>query len=95
MLSRLRDVLEATKTQVVRELKVHQLVDGMILAADVWSAQGILLCAKGQEVNFAMRSRLKNYTHNFGIQGPIRVHLSVDYAGGETRVLLDWMAPGK
>jgi hypothetical protein len=54
-------------------VKVYELADGMILANDVRSKQGTLLCAKGHEVNRATRFRLKNYECNIGIRGPIQI----------------------
>jgi response regulator RpfG family c-di-GMP phosphodiesterase len=75
VLAALREAFHVTQVHVIREVKVHQLVDGMTLAADVTSLQGTLLCAKGHEVNSALRLRLKNYACNIGIRGPIEVFL--------------------
>lgn len=77
----LRDTLKVTQVRVIREVKVHQLVDGMALAADVCTLRGTLLCAKGLEVNAATCARLKNYMCNVGIRGPIKVFMPLDDAG--------------
>lgn len=69
----LKHALEINEEYAVRQLRVNQLVDGMILAEDVRSIQGTLLCPKGQEITPAVRHRLRNYMVNVGIQGPIRV----------------------
>ncbi|MCS7306125.1 MAG: response regulator [Thermoguttaceae bacterium] len=69
----LKHALEISEEYAVREVRVNQLVDGMILAEDVRSIHGTLLCPKGQEITPAVRHRLRNYMVNVGIQGPIRV----------------------
>lgn len=77
----LRNALNLTQVHVIRDVKVHQLVDGMVLAADVRSLQGTLLCTKGQEVNAAIRARLRNYLTNVGIRGTIQVFMPLGFAG--------------
>ncbi len=69
----LRKTLAIAEVQVVREVRVHDLIDGAIVASDVRSLQGTLLCAKGQEVTPSLRARLKNYIANIGIQGAIKI----------------------
>lgn len=69
----LKHALEISEEYAVRELRVNQLADGMILAEDIHSIHGTLLCPKGQEITPAVRHRLRNYMVNVGIQGPIRV----------------------
>jgi response regulator RpfG family c-di-GMP phosphodiesterase len=69
----LKHSLEISEEYAVRELRVNQLADGMILAEDIHSIHGTLLCPKGQEITPAVRHRLRNYMVNVGIQGPIRV----------------------
>jgi response regulator RpfG family c-di-GMP phosphodiesterase len=69
----LKHALEINEEYAVREVRVNQLADGMILADDVRSIHGTLLCPKGQEITPAVRHRLRNYMVNVGIQGPIRV----------------------
>jgi response regulator RpfG family c-di-GMP phosphodiesterase len=76
----LRDVLAIETMQVVRRLQISELPDRAILAEDVMSPRGMLLCAKGQEVNSSLRARLKNYVLNLGLQGPIKVFLSPELA---------------
>jgi hypothetical protein len=49
----------------------------MILARDVKSQQGTLLCAKGQEVTKAVRIRLRNYACNLGISDPIQTFVPI------------------
>jgi hypothetical protein len=76
----LRQALNVRQAYVIRETKVDQLRDGMVLASDVRSLQGTLLCAKGHEVNPAVRARLKNYVCNLGLRGAIEVYMPVDPA---------------
>mgnify|MGYP005854966509 CR=1 FL=1 len=76
----LRDVLHIEVVHVVRRVRVHELFDGAILADDVRSIKGTLLCAKGQEVTASMRVRLRNYVVNVGIQTPIKIFVPVEMA---------------
>ncbi len=81
----LKRALEISEEYAVRELRVNQLADGMILAEHVRSIHGTLLCPKGQEITPAVRHRLRNYMVNVGIQGPIRVFVRFrDVLDGET-----------
>ena len=73
VLEALRKILAIAEIQVVREVSVHDLIDGAIIANNVSSLQGMLLCAKGQEVTPSLRARLKNYIANLGIQGSIKI----------------------
>lgn len=77
----LREILAIETVHVVRRLRVPELIDGAILAEDVRSTHGTLLCAKGQEVTASLRARLKNYLANVGLQGPVKVFLSPELAG--------------
>ncbi len=43
----LRQALNVKQAYVIREIRLDQLKDGMLLAADMRSLQGTLLCAKG------------------------------------------------
>jgi len=81
VLAALCGVLNVTKVYAIHQVKVHELADGMILAADVRSKQGTLICAKGHEVNRATRLRLKNYDCNVGICEPIQIFLQPDDSG--------------
>lgn len=73
-------VLAITATYTVREARISELADGMILASDVRSVQGTLLCAKGQELTHAMRLRLANYCINVGVSGPVRIFVPIETA---------------
>jgi len=74
----LRNALKITGSHVIRRVRVSGLVDGAILADDVKTVLGTLLCAKGQEVTSSMRARLINYSANVGIQTPIKVLVPID-----------------
>lgn len=54
-------------------VKVDELQTHMILAEDVISHNGLMLVAKGQEVNFSLQMRL----HNFVVRGVIAPHIQV------------------
>jgi hypothetical protein len=45
----------------------------MILDDDVWTVTGILLIAKGQEINQLIRKRLHNFAETAGIREPLQV----------------------
>ncbi len=68
----LRRILNVHQVCVVREMKISDLVDRLVLADNVYSVNGTLLCSKGQEVTPAIRFRLRNYAVNVGIARPIR-----------------------
>lgn len=74
----LRQMLKVREVHVIRRVRLHDLYDGAILADDIRSIRGTLLCAKGQEISPSMRARLKNYLINVGIQTPIKIFVSVD-----------------
>jgi response regulator RpfG family c-di-GMP phosphodiesterase len=57
----------------VRVISLRELNDNMILDDDVWTTSGILLIAKGQEVNFLIRKRLHNFAETVGIKEPLQV----------------------
>ncbi|OHB67422.1 MAG: hypothetical protein A2V70_17360 [Planctomycetes bacterium RBG_13_63_9] len=73
----LRAVLEIPDVHVIRRVRVCELVDGSILADDVLSINGTLLCAKGQEVTPSMRARLAVYVANVGIKEQIKLFVPV------------------
>lgn len=76
----LREVLQVTEVHVVREVKVSQLIDGTIIAADVESIGGTLLCARGQDVTPSLRARLKTYVANIGIKGRVKIFVPEEMA---------------
>lgn len=73
-------VLAITNLQVVRRITIPELVDGLILADDIRTASGTLLCAKGQEIIRAIRFRLRNYLSNLCIQSVIKVFMPLEMA---------------
>jgi response regulator RpfG family c-di-GMP phosphodiesterase len=93
VLETLRSTLNVKQAHVVRELAIDELVDGMILARDVKSQQGTLLCAKGQEVTRAVRLRLRNYAYNLGISGPIKAFVPIDLDSRDTKAEVEPALP--
>ncbi|MGD0382385.1 MAG: HD domain-containing phosphohydrolase [Thermoguttaceae bacterium] len=69
----LRNIKKITDMQVIQCLRVNELYDGAVLADDIRSIRGTLLCTKGQEVTPSMRARLRNYFANLGIQTQIKI----------------------
>jgi response regulator RpfG family c-di-GMP phosphodiesterase len=84
VLAALRKVMNITSLQVVREVRLQDLYDGAVLADDVRSTTGAMLCAKGQEVSHSMRVRLCNYAVNVGLQMPIKIFLPADEEAAAT-----------
>ncbi len=76
----LRRALDIAEVQVIRKVRVQDLVDGAVLADDVRSLRGTLLCARGQEVTPLMRSRLTSYLVSVGVQSPIAILVPIDKA---------------
>jgi response regulator RpfG family c-di-GMP phosphodiesterase len=83
----LQKALNVTGTHVIREVALDGLRDGAILAADLKSIQGTLLCAKGTEVTRVLRLRLRNYACNLGFRGPIKVYMPLDQANPSAPLL--------
>lgn len=89
VMAALKRVLAIEEAHVIREVRVHELEDGMVVAEDISSLHGTLLCAKGQEINPGVRHRLRNYLVNVGIKGPIKVFVAsvgTDEPGWNTTV---------
>lgn len=57
----------------VRVIPLQDLQDNMILDDDVLTVTGILLIAKGQEINQLIRKRLHNFAETTGIREPLQV----------------------
>lgn len=71
-------VMAITTVYAIKEVKISEVTEGMILASNIQSPQGTLLCAKGQELTHAMRLRLNNYYINVGIAGPIKIFAPIE-----------------
>ena len=76
----LRRALNIKSVHVLRHVRVHEMIDGAVLADDVRSIRGTLLCARGQEITPSMRARLKRYVANVGVQGPIGIFVPAETA---------------
>jgi hypothetical protein len=83
VLAALCQAMDVRQAYAIRAVRLDQLQDGMVLAADVRSLQGTLLCAKGHEVTPATRVRLRNYVCNLGLRGSIEVFAPVGCTGEE------------
>lgn len=74
-------IISISEVHTIKRVGLHELVDGVILADDVRSIKGTLLCTKGQAVTRAMRACLRNYSANVGIQQPIRIFVPAQHPG--------------
>lgn len=86
VLDALTNLISVSATHVVKRIGPHELLDGMILADDVRSVKGTLLCAKGQQVTRSMRACLRNHIVNVGVQLPIKVFVPKDPTEQPARV---------
>jgi response regulator RpfG family c-di-GMP phosphodiesterase len=57
----------------IREVSLNQVELGMVFAEDVRTLKGLLLIARGQEVNSSLLERIKNFSSGFGVKEPLRV----------------------
>lgn len=57
---------------VVKELRLRELKESMILAEGIRSAKGILLIAHGQEITRTLLLHLNNFADTQGIREPIK-----------------------
>jgi response regulator RpfG family c-di-GMP phosphodiesterase len=69
----LRKVMKIADMRVLKTVHLKELADGVVLADDIYSNTGTLLCARGQEVTPSMRARLNNYAVNVGIHMEIKI----------------------
>jgi response regulator RpfG family c-di-GMP phosphodiesterase len=83
VLGALKKIHRVHTVLAIREIRLSDLVDGMIIAADVRSVNATLLCAKGHEVTPALRMCLRNYAVNVGVSGPIKVFFRLETADAE------------
>jgi response regulator RpfG family c-di-GMP phosphodiesterase len=87
-LAALRNVERITDNRMIQRVHVQDLLDGAVLADDVRSKTGMLLCTKGQEVTPSMRARLRNYAANVGIQMQIKIFTPVSGESYPESILL-------
>lgn len=75
------DVLAAVELpyigQVARYMKISELQKGMIIDADIFNTQGVLVVPKGYEINETTAERLKNFLLNQTGSDTIRVLTSI------------------
>lgn len=62
---------------VEKSLGVAELVSGLILAADLYAADGRLLLTEGNELSLAARTRIVQYADHVGVREPIRVRVPI------------------
>ena len=71
------DALEATvsgRSTSTRPLSIGELIDGMVLAQDLYTTDGHLLVARGQEVTPSLRHRLLTFARQKRIREPVTVN---------------------
>lgn len=80
VLTALEAVIQREEQFLVREVALADLDGQMILAADVKTADGVLLVSKGQEVTSSLRQLLKNFSRRSAIVEPIRVLIPPEHS---------------
>jgi hypothetical protein len=65
---------ESSSARVV-EVSIHELRDGMVLAEDVFAANGTLLLARGHAIKANVINRLRGMGPNLGHRQTLRVQL--------------------
>jgi response regulator RpfG family c-di-GMP phosphodiesterase len=85
----LRKIMEINDMRVLKWVYVYELKDGSVLAEDVRSKEGTILCSKDQEVTPLIRARLHHYVATVGKQLRLRVFESIqqEVAGGSDNAL--------
>jgi response regulator RpfG family c-di-GMP phosphodiesterase len=68
---------EATVSKLA-EIDLHELRDGMVLAEDVYNANGTLLLARGQRIRGNVIARLQSMKNTLGSKQRVRVRLQDD-----------------
>ena len=80
VLTALETVIQREEQFLVRKVALADLDGQMILAADVKTADGVLLVSKGQEVTSSLRQLLKNFSRRSGIVEPIHVLIPPEHS---------------
>ncbi|WP_018125673.1 HD domain-containing phosphohydrolase [Desulfovibrio oxyclinae] len=78
LLRALERMIFAEEGLVPMSLTFKELRVGMLLTANVTTEDGVLLMAKGQELNEVGLLRLQNFARNNSIKEPIEVRVSLD-----------------
>ncbi len=73
VLEALASLIEKEAKYVVKELRLRELEENMILAEGVRTPKGVLLIAHGQEITRTLLTHLKNRAMKQGVREPIRV----------------------
>ena len=58
-----------------RHCQISELECGMVLQQEVRTAHGVLLVAKGQQITYALRTRLRNFLQRNAVSGAVLVHI--------------------
>jgi response regulator RpfG family c-di-GMP phosphodiesterase len=76
LLDALRKVNVPTFDKTIRSLKISELRNGMILAENIRTSNGLLIVTKGQEVNDILRKRLDNFSGLGNTGQSVRVYVA-------------------
>lgn len=57
----------------IKEIRIDELLTGMVIAEDILSETGVLLVPRGQEISEALKKRLLNYVRFNNVVEPIKV----------------------
>ena len=73
IVSTLKNIEIEKLEKVVDLVKVANLTSGMVLDEDIYSKNNILIAPKGNEITYALREKLKNFSNNQLIKNEVRV----------------------
>ncbi|MFW6179636.1 MAG: HD domain-containing phosphohydrolase, partial [Desulfohalobiaceae bacterium] len=75
VLKALEEYLGQEAHYLLQDLKLKDLLPGMLFAQEVRTRDGILLVARGQEANRVLLQKLENFSRNFGIDEPVKMYV--------------------
>jgi response regulator RpfG family c-di-GMP phosphodiesterase len=80
----LEEILKVTSTEQIKLVMIKDLQVDMVLTEDIVSESGMLLIAKGLEMNSLMLAGLKTFSKSARVKEPIRVLVRSGEATGVT-----------
>ncbi len=62
-------------TNLIKQLKIKNIMPGVIAYENIKDKKGVLLVPKGQEITYAVIAKLQNFSQGVGVQEPFRVQV--------------------
>ena len=67
------EYIKTERQQEIADRMLSEIREGMVLAQDIRSRNGVLLMSKGQKITMSAKRLLRNYRNNNAIEEPIKV----------------------